>query len=465
MKNLIAGIIILLFSTNVSGQVSWRLIQQGIIHIFNGDTLSTAVSGYYYDADTSKRGLPPENPMLLYSQEDQYPTSLFPYINPVEYDSNVVVIKSKAQQAPIKQRAQQSFYPDGKISEWQLYQERNGLDDWGLYQADSFYYTGNNLTLYKRYQVLSIDINKKVNWGVAHAFGYVYDTNNRPVQKLEWLGDNTAGNLSKVRFITYNTNGLIIQDSSSHKVTEYANGTSQVVKEYWKVFRNYYYTYDSVTNNMSERILLSNPFQDTFEFTRYAYDANNRLISDSTFQWHANSGQYKIAKTNNYHYNNQGHIIKQDYFEPNTNHPTALHDIHINFDFFYNTDRLLVRMTQKTYSEYLGSSVYITDYKYCRVTENCKPDLPAILPAQQPNTITIYPNPAVKFIHIAAVFSEETYIRINISTLTGLNILRVTDNSVTSYKKQIPVGNIPPGIYLVTVETKYERVTKRIMIL
>jgi hypothetical protein len=88
-----------------------------------------------------------------------------------------------------------------------------------------------------------------------------------------------------------------------------------------------------------------------------------------------------------------------------------------------------------------------------QILESCLVD---VNDPEQPNTISIYPNPTPGYIEINGRDSDPAFI--SITDIHGRVVQRQRP-----FKEIIDIRDLPNGVYLVTIQTPEARITKRIL--
>ena len=76
----------------------------------------------------------------------------------------------------------------------------------------------------------------------------------------------------------------------------------------------------------------------------------------------------------------------------------------------------------------------------------------------------LYPNPARNYVMVAADFMKSTAATVSLVNLLGQTISKITLPANNQIHYQMPLKELPKGVYLVQVETETGRQTQRLVI-
>lgn len=87
---------------------------------------------------------------------------------------------------------------------------------------------------------------------------------------------------------------------------------------------------------------------------------------------------------------------------------------------------------------------------------------------REENNLTVYPNPAITDVQINYILPRTDNISLSIQNLKGQTISSLMDDQLVergTYQEDYQIDNLPAGIYLVLLETRQEKITKKLVVM
>ena len=78
--------------------------------------------------------------------------------------------------------------------------------------------------------------------------------------------------------------------------------------------------------------------------------------------------------------------------------------------------------------------------------------------------LKIYPNPAKSYVMVAAAFRKNTAATVSLVNMLGQTISKVTLPANNQIHYQMPLKELPKGVYLIRLETENGNQTQRLVI-
>lgn len=217
----------------------------------------------------------------------------------------------------------------------------------------------------------------------------------------------------------------------------------------WMGSDNYHYHYDSVNRLVSYEYITHAHINYYVWQHEYIYDTAGRL-AQTNFGYYKNGKEYDTSYYTRYYYDSTGLQVVDSLFDHPANTYSARY-IHK-----YNQDGLLIQTDYyngdiKNYTEYYVYEIYWP--KGISHTEN--------------NSINIdlFPNPATYTLNVSVNARDSKKINLSIVNVQGVLYRNWSDKVTGSlYQKQIAVADLPPGIYMLTVDDGNTREARQFVI-
>lgn len=257
-----------------------------------------------------------------------------------------------------------------------------------------------------------------------YEYSYDYDTTNRFIKEMQT--DIASGNTKIIEYI-YDTLGLLIKDSTYATA---GNGKTLT-----------YYYYDTSQNRVLDvqyRIGGTTPIPLDTHYTYHIYDQANHLIKDSSFYTGASQGVY-----NNVFYT---------YYPDGKLHSMYGGDLSVTYT--YTSFGHVATADYETFYQNSMEGYIRFNYEH-------------YWPAGVANTIKneadlkVYPVPANNMLHVEAEFKEGGKLQGSVTDMQGSVVYQWKDGATTNYKKQVQLGHLPAGIYMLQLYTDNEVATQQ----
>lgn len=199
--------------------------------------------------------------------------------------------------------------------------------------------------------------------------------------------------------------------------------------------------------------------------TIYTYDTASRLILDTTYYRDSDR-----AFSNHYYYDTSGKMVKRIKNEYNSRGSTQTISNPFNYRYYPDGKLHIVQPTKGgtfltyTYNSYgnidviyVGSSGgYLLYFYYEHYW-------PAGIAGAVKNEaeLKVYPVPANTLLNVEAKFQEGGKLQGSVTDMQGSIVHQWNDDATTNYKKQVQLGHLPAGIYMLQLHTDGEVATRQ----
>lgn len=397
----------------------WRLVEEVHQH-YSPLSLQYTTSDstrYIYNHDNDRGGLPDGKPI-------NYDTKKY-------YDLSTGT-------ALLALRHEQLFLPDNAIEVNTRYQATVPGGTLELSTADSFYYKNGRLDE-------QAWCKNAEGWGAVKRTMYVYDTAGN--LEIAWtLGRALVSygyTLGDRNCYSYDSQNRLIRDSLVGYTGTFVSKKTNA------------YIYDGAGLLVRNAWLKPGNSADTVGSIYYMYDANGRLLADSTESTYSLPPYIHNMHTYTYYPNGALHM------DTTWNYPDgkAPRRFEKETEYFYDQNGLLTEVAERYYNNGSISSAKRTLYNYEIYWPNSVEEI-------QPfnNTISVFPVPSSGLLNITAQFAGAEEVHIIITDVQGRVLRSWTDKADKQYNKQIPVHGFVPGNYFVSFDTGAGRAARQFVV-
>lgn len=334
----------------------------------------------------------------------------------------------------------QNFYPDGQIQTT----TRQGIDTtnnkWRLFGIDSFYITGTFLKQYTMSELLH------------NGPGYAM----YPTRKTTYTYDNDGNLTSAVSQTSYAfsyvwtnsvmyrygyVNGKLVADSF------FSTGTNQA----WVLDYVSSYDYNAGGEILSKYRLTRNFNGGMDTFSRVLYVNNGQGYIDTATTEFYNAGQWNPILHTVYTYHPNGDVHTDLKISPGSSQP-----YNSAYRYIYNQYGHLAEREYEQYNKEKNRHIYTYEHYW-----------PASISTASDNgvAIQIAPIPSSDIITIQARFANETKVQVTIVDVQARIVMQWQDTLLNNnYHKQVPVGQLSPGMYFIIFDTSHGKVDRQFLV-
>lgn len=213
----------------------------------------------------------------------------------------------------------------------------------------------------------------------------------------------------------------------------------------------YTYNTNNTINTHTKESYISGSYHNEIKHT-YVYNTLNDMVIDSTFNWVGTSGQWQLRYTNHYTYDASRNMIADSIFQYNTtpsNHRKVILSYNINND-------VLTKQTQSWSTS--TNSWTLTNVDTLR-TYTYQPYNPTSVQGSSQIHLRVYPNPASSYISfdVNADWGCKSY---SIFDVSGRIHRHQSIGNTIQNQHTIPIADLPIGVYILTIDTKDNRIQK-----
>lgn len=267
------------------------------------------------------------------------------------------------------------------------------------------------------------------------SFNYTYTGSNLTHQ--DWYRDVKNAGYTFINSTTTTFNAankpLVITTSANEKLT-------------------YTYNTNNTVNTLTQEYYTSGSYQNNSKHS-YVYNTLNDVIIDSTFYWVSTSSQWKLYYTNHYSYDASRNRIADSIFHYHTT-PSNFRKKTMSYN--TNNDPLVIQYFSWNSATSTWTSLSDADSLF---TYTYQPYNPTSVQENTQAQLRIYPNPASAYISfdVNADWECKSY---SIFDVSGRIHRHQSIGNTIQNQHTIPIADLPIGVYILTIDTKDNRIQK-----
>lgn len=287
-------------------------------------------------------------------------------------------------------------------------------------------------------------------WDDHSAEKYYRDSKGLITQKITYNYSQTVETLKQEQYLAYNSNGSVVADSS---VEYHKNGSVFTV-----VKQHSYNTKGNIASSEEHWYYQQGGTKVHAAASYYHYDANDRLIADSTLSYYTTSTGVYDNKEENYRYIGTNGLLQSSYHKYTLEYTTPAPFVEDEANTYYNAngaiDHEVWLHSDRGMQQDIDDS---TQYYYATYTAGSGSN-------SNNSSITAYPIPGGNVLNMQWTSNGVAKVVVRIADAYGKIVKQWTDEANGVYYKTIDVSSLQNGHYYIILDAEGKRAIKHISV-